>query len=350
MKILIVKRDKIGDMLLTTPALRVLRAALNETSPGSEIHLLASGYNAWVVAENNDVDHLWTYQRVRTGRRVDFRAAWGQLKLFFALRREGFDVAIAAGGNESPRALKRALAVGAKRTIGYTNESIWRRRLTDSMLVPVAGHETLRIANQLTPLGVELPLPLPPPVFESCAGSREFAIAFMNHHQLEAGKFAVIGTGARFPEKQPSASQILTWAEHLFNCYHLKTVLVWTPGGTDSPLYRGDDQLAAEVMRSKPDYLIALTPASKDVRKIIAVIAQAKTSIFPDSGLMHFAAATPGGVIGLFASTWAEPDQWAPVGERARAIVNRLALAEWPDHIVIDAIGAQLNTSNVLDG
>ena len=39
-KILILKRDKIGDMLLTTPMLSLLRQAL----PDAEIHLLANDY------------------------------------------------------------------------------------------------------------------------------------------------------------------------------------------------------------------------------------------------------------------------------------------------------------------
>ena len=38
MKILIVKRDKLGDMIVTTPMLRLLRTAL----PDAQIHLLAA--------------------------------------------------------------------------------------------------------------------------------------------------------------------------------------------------------------------------------------------------------------------------------------------------------------------
>lgn len=51
MKILIVKRGKIGDLLLTTPMLRHLRAS----PPDAQIHLLANDYNAWVVAGDDEV-------------------------------------------------------------------------------------------------------------------------------------------------------------------------------------------------------------------------------------------------------------------------------------------------------
>ena len=45
MKILIIKRDKIGDMLLVTPMLEHLRAS----RPDAQIHMLANDYNAWIV-------------------------------------------------------------------------------------------------------------------------------------------------------------------------------------------------------------------------------------------------------------------------------------------------------------
>ena len=45
MKVLIVKRDKLGDLLLTTPMLAHLKAS----RPQVEVHLLANDYNAWVV-------------------------------------------------------------------------------------------------------------------------------------------------------------------------------------------------------------------------------------------------------------------------------------------------------------
>ena len=94
MKILIVKRDKLGDMIVTTPMLRLLRTAL----PDAQIHLLAAEYNLWVVDGNACIDRRWSFGRVRTGRKVNVGAAIGQLKLYLDLKREKFDFAIAAGG------------------------------------------------------------------------------------------------------------------------------------------------------------------------------------------------------------------------------------------------------------
>ena len=62
MKVLVIKRDKLGDLLLATPMLAHLRSSL----PGAELHLLANDYNSWAVDGNPDIDRRWVYRRVRT--------------------------------------------------------------------------------------------------------------------------------------------------------------------------------------------------------------------------------------------------------------------------------------------
>src|SRR3954463_11761254 len=96
MKILVVKRDKIGDLLLTTPMLRHLKASL----PQAAIHLLATDYNAWVVDGNPDIDRRWIYRRVR---RFNLGAAFDALVLRARLRRERYDWVLVGNGDDSPR-------------------------------------------------------------------------------------------------------------------------------------------------------------------------------------------------------------------------------------------------------
>ncbi len=88
MRILVVKRDKIGDLLLTTPLL----AHLRRTRPRDEIHLLANDYNAWVVRDNPSVDRLWVYSRVRTGRKVSVPAAFASGWQLVQLRRPAVEL------------------------------------------------------------------------------------------------------------------------------------------------------------------------------------------------------------------------------------------------------------------
>src|SRR5438093_10334345 len=104
-RVLIIKRDKLGDLLLTTPVLVRLAAAL----PRAQIHLLANDYNGWVVEGHPALAQTWRYPRIREGGRLRLAAAAAQIPLAWRLHREHFDWAIVMGGDESHRAIRRAI-------------------------------------------------------------------------------------------------------------------------------------------------------------------------------------------------------------------------------------------------
>ncbi|MBM3351907.1 MAG: hypothetical protein FJY51_01420 [Betaproteobacteria bacterium] len=71
MKVLVTKRDKLGDLLLATPMLGQLKRAL----PGVEVHLLANDYNARLMEGHTDIDRVWVCRRaLRIRRREAARA------------------------------------------------------------------------------------------------------------------------------------------------------------------------------------------------------------------------------------------------------------------------------------
>ena len=119
MRVLIVKRDKLGDLLLTTPLLARLAAA----RPDAEVHLLANDYNAWVARDHPAVHRTWTYPRVRDGGRLRLQAALAHLPIAWRLRRQRFDVAVVMGGDESPRGIRRAIGTGAARVVAYAHDA-----------------------------------------------------------------------------------------------------------------------------------------------------------------------------------------------------------------------------------
>ena len=120
MKILILKRDKVGDMLLMTPMLAHLRREL----PDAEIHMLANDYNAWVIQDDPNIDKLWIYPRVKLGDEVRPFAVIKQLWQLVALRAQRYDFAIAAGGVVSPRAIAH-IEAGPKR-VALRGPEFWR--------------------------------------------------------------------------------------------------------------------------------------------------------------------------------------------------------------------------------
>jgi len=337
-KILVVKRDKIGDLLLTTPFL----AHVRQTLPDAEIHVLANDYNAWVVADNPDVARVWVYRRTRHAGRVRLGAAAAQVRQFFGLVGERFDVAIAAGGEESPRAVGRALAARAARTIAYAAAP--RRygpRLTDPVSPPADGHEVERILGLGAPLGVAPPPVAALPHFRPPQAWRDEARAWLAGAGISPGEFVIIGLSARDAPKVPSADQVLRWAAHFRREWGCATLLQFTPGNAGNPLYPGSDALATEILGKAPDYLRGMPDG---LPAAIGLIALARTSVLPDSGLMHFAAASPGGVVGLFANGAAlsSPARWGPRGPRAVALAAPRAASDFDDATVLGALSPLL--------
>lgn len=340
MKILILKRDKIGDLLLTTPMIRHLRESL----PHAEIHLLANDYNAWVVQHNPDIDRLWVYRRTRTGKRIHIGAVLHQIGQTFALRRQHFDAVIAAGGEESPRAIKRASSLGGRRTIAYCDSPNLRARLTDALPTPREHHEVDRMLDLLAPLGVAPPKTPVHPFFAVPHDWRVQSTEWLYERGISNNGYVILGLGARRAKKQPSADQILRWSAAIKSNYGLDTVFMWTPGKSDNPLYPGDDDVAAPVLAQCPAYL---HPCREPLSTAVGLAWSARASVFPDSGLMHIAAASPGGVLGLFATESQSPTQWAPRGERAYFLEAEESVPRLGDDVVYEMLDRLLATEPV---
>jgi ADP-heptose:LPS heptosyltransferase len=333
MKILVVKRDKIGDLLLTTPMLAHLKAS----RPEAEVHLLANDYNAWVVEGNPHLDRLWIYRRVRHGGRVRLGAAWDWLGQWLALRRERFDWAIVANGEESPRAIRRALSARGARTVAYCASAADYPGLTDPLAPDRGRHEVERLLAMLAPLGIGLPEKIPDPRYVLPQTATAFAQRWLAGRKLAPGGYVALGLGARRAKKQPSTAQVLAWSAWWKSRFGLDTVFMWTPGRSDDPAYPGDDEVARPVLEARAPHIHA---HRGPIGEALGLIWSARTSLFPDSGLMHFAAASPGGVLGLFAGTEVSPApaQWAPRGPRAHWLEAGKSVAELPDETVYRAL------------
>jgi len=340
-KILVLKRDKIGDLLLTTPMLARLKAAL----PQAEVHLLANDYNAWVVAGNPHLDRLWVYRRVRHAGHVSFAAAWQWLLQGLALRRERYDWVVVANGDESPRAIRRGLSLRGARTVARCADASKYPGLTDALPPDAGSHEIERLLALLGPIGVSASRAETFPAYKLPEKSSAFALNWLSGRALVPGKFVVLGLGARRPKKQPATAQVLAWSAHLKQRWGLDTVFMWTPGKADDPLYPGDDDVARPVLdAASSGQAPQIHPFRGPIPEALSLIWSARTSIFPDSGLMQFAAASPGGVLGLFAESAVSPGpaQWAPRGPKADYLEADKSVSELPDALVYEHLARLL--------
>ncbi len=340
MKIVILKRDKVGDMLLVTPMLEHLRNSL----PQAQIHLLATDYNAWVIEGNRNIDRCWIYPRVRHGASLRPLALIKQLWQILALRREKFDFAIAAGGVVSPRAVGRIARLGAHRTIAYAGagpdaEDPVFARLTDPVPYDPALHEVESNLRLLAPLGVPMP---PAPIYPRLILAPQWQASgadWVAAQGLAPGKFIVIGLNARRAKRKPGTEQILRWSKHFKDTLGLDSVLIWQPGPAGDRVYPGDDEIVGPFLRQCPPWLKPFSNP-QDVRAALGVILHAATSIFPDGGIAHLASVAPGGVLALFAETDVSPhpDNWRPYTPRSTYLEARKTVAEFSDEQVFERV------------
>lgn len=110
MRVLLTRTDRIGDLILSTPAIASVRASF----PQAHVTMVTSGYNRIVMERNTDVDELVSLDR------PGHAGGLGR-----ALK--GYDLAIAL----APRTVDLRL-VGASRAvrrIGYTYRRRWMARL-----------------------------------------------------------------------------------------------------------------------------------------------------------------------------------------------------------------------------
>ena len=301
-EVLVLRLDRIGDVLMSLPALHDLRLAL----PAARIRL-AVGRWSEEVARSAPVDEVLVWSAPWAGRRDEgadsLRALVGQAR---ALRAARLDLAVDLQGDVRASALL-ALS-GARRRAGYANTGgAWL--LTD--VVPLDEtvpwvEQNRRAVAQLVgrPPGTGRPDPL-------TAEDRAFAERFLAERGL-AGRLPLVGlhpSGGRLV-KQWDLSR---WADV---AARLQRELGATVLITGSAADRG---LAAEVARGLLAPPVDLTGALS-TRQTLAIIARLDLFLSPDTGPMHMAAAAGTPSVSVFGPS--DPARYfsAPLGPRHRVV------------------------------
>jgi heptosyltransferase III len=300
-KILVVRRDNIGDLVLTTPMLHALR----ERFPGARIEVLTNTYNAPVLDGFPDVDrvHAYTKAKHRPGESPlgAFAALRARLGQFLALRAERFDLAILASPGYSARAVRlgRLLAPGSLAAFVPPGRRIAgvEHGVED---VPIGSmhhvEETLRI---LRPFGVTDP---PGPTR-------------LGRHRLTRPAGAPLRFAVHVSARKPSSR----WPEERFPALLARLHerlgatfrLLWSPGAEDDPRHPGDDGKASRILAASQALPVEAVP-THTLGSLVDAIAGCDAIACSDGGAMHLAAALGLPVACLFGDSIAA--RWHPWG------------------------------------
>lgn len=305
-RILIVRRDNIGDLICTLP----LIASIRKTHPDARIDLLVNSYCAPVVANNPDVDHVYIYTKAKhkeageTAFAIYLKRFWLTLKL----RSLRYDWVVLANVGYLPRPLRWAKQIGARRVIGFVDAANLGKdkTLTNPILLDRSAikHEVEYLMQLLKPLGHvdTIPVARINPEADLLQNARHVLLNNPAHKPLIG-----INISARLPSQQWPAQRFIELIQQLSTNY--ATALFWAPGSQTNVGHPGDDEKAAEIINACAG--LPLTPyPTQSLGQLIAGIACTDLLITADGGALHIGAACNKPIVALFGDS--ESRQWYP--------------------------------------
>jgi ADP-heptose:LPS heptosyltransferase len=299
-RILVIRRDNIGDLVCTLPMIRRLR----EQYPDAWIGALVTRYNAEVLHDNPDLDAVFTYTKAKHLARGESRlgALWQRLRVLWRLRHADLDLVLLPASGTQASARRMARLVGAKKVLAQD----------DITANPEATHEAERTANILGAVGIST---------TQLPAARIYPRSDMQndiHAQLGAGNSASNSQtqliGIHISSRKPSQRWPAARFVEVMQALHGKSpgirfALFWSPGDEDNPLHPGDDRKAREILDSCRELPLYPCPTAH-LSDLVAGLSVCNYILCSDGGHMHLAAAVGKPIVCLFGKS--DAYRWHP--------------------------------------
>lgn len=307
-RILVIRRDNIGDLVLTTPLIHALR----EHCPDAWIAALTNSYNAPVLGGNPDLNAVYAYDKAKhRPDRSRLATAAATARLLLGLRRMRIDLAILATPGYQRQAAALVRWIGAREVLGFADPGKPAGAQAPVTLpVGYAGGARLHAAEDVFRLLQALGVPgSPGPCHMVADAGLRAAVAA----RLPAGAPVVaVHISARRPRQQWPAERFA----QLIRGLHLRTactvMLLWAPGAADDARHPGDDAKAREVQRRLGGAVPLVAVPTGRLAELAAALDCCSLMVCADGGAMHVAAALGKPVAALFGDSPAS--RWHPWG------------------------------------
>jgi heptosyltransferase-3 len=295
MKILVIRRDNIGDLVCTTPLFSSLRHAF----PSAYIAALVNTYSAPVLANNPEIDSVFSYTKGKHGANQQGKLQrWvATFRLLRTLRAHQFDVAIAIG--ISSVALARL--VSPKRIISsgkHAGTNVIALERLQSL------HAVEAVQKYLSPLGID-----------AAPGRMKLYpdIALLNRGLTPSparGKPLIgLHLSARKPSQRWPLEHFSALAKKLHGSLGASFLVFWSPGTESNSQHPGDDEKAERFKLATRELPAYLYPTNQ-LGELIAAMSLCDLIICGDGGAMHIGAGLNKPVVALFGDS--DPQLWRP--------------------------------------
>lgn len=306
-RILVIRRDNIGDLVCTLPMITALRRRY----PHAHIAALVNSYNRAVLENHPDLDAIYAYTKAkhREGGESVVGVYWRRIKLMLHLRREQFDFIILGGANFLPRALRLARPIGAKHIVGFTGKDTRGAGAIDIAVPYGSGagmHEVEDIFRLLAPLGIGGP---PPEASLIPNAALVDKIRASLPAASEGCPLIGLHISARKPSNRWPVERFVELATQLHEAQGAHLLLFWSPGAPDDQFHPGDDDKANQMISMIPAEW--MTPCKTErLAELIAGLSLCDVVVCSDGGAMHIASALDRPIVCMFGGT--DPVRWHP--------------------------------------
>ena len=297
-RILVVKLDHLGDVLLATPVFSNLRRAY----PNAELHVLTGEWSRVVLERHPDVNSVIEYNSpafCRTGQPTPLREAF---KLYRQLRRQRYDLMVELRNDWrvvwfaflrlAPKRLSRA-ALQVANKLGFSQFS--------------GTHETTRNLDVLKQVGI--PTPVQTAIFSVTAEDKKWASDFLATYRVDRQRpLIAIHPGSPVERKRWMPERYAELADWLIAQKRAQILFVGVKD--EIPIIT---KIQGRMQKE------SINVAGKTTLTQLASILRAcNVFIGNDSGPMHLAAAVGTQTIGLYGP--GDPTRFGPAGEKCQTI------------------------------
>lgn len=297
-RILLLRLERIGDLLMALPAIADARAA----APHAEIDLAVGSWNAEVARSVPGISHVHVVDApwlAREDRGADVAALIGTAA---GWRQRRYDVAV----NFEPDVRSNLLLAlsGARWTAGY--RSAGGGPLLDQALEYQPADHTAENARRLMAAVLGAAPSAAAPRLAIPDGRRHEAVALLDGRQRPLIAMHVPGGRA---VKQWDPQHFAAVARHLIEMRGATIVLTGGPG---------DAALVNQVRLALPEGRVVDASGISSLLTVAAMLERCELMITGDTGPMHLAAAVGTPIVAVFGPS--DPRRYAPRGPRDRVI------------------------------
>jgi len=300
-RILFIKPDHLGDMLLAIPAIR----ALKQVQPYTEIHVLAGSWSGSVLANVPEVDLVLTIDFpgfMRGEEKTNYLAPYTQLlKVSRQLRQIGYGHAVIMRPDHWWGAML-AYVAGISERIGYDVDNV-ARFLTQALphRHDHAIRQNLRLVEQWTGHLSDADVPYYLDVYDD---ERQYIQHYLAQFGISGKRYFCIHPGSG------------TWVKRWKNELWAKVADTLIDQLDAEVIFTGGDGERAMVdnIQNRMEHKSYTSAGNLNIEQLAALYENALVVMGPDSGPLHLSAAVKTPTVTLFGP--ADPVEFAPWGDK----------------------------------